>query len=568
MRGATTRAIWVAAAFHVCNALAAPEATQSEAAPSAEPYRDCAICPLMIALPRGSFQMGSPDDEEGRSAAEGPMHHVAIDPFALGVYEVTFAEYDACVADRGCGKSLPYEHGWGRGNQPAINVAFPDAQLYVQWLSAKAGRPYRLPSEAEWEYAARAQTTTPFHTGATISTDQANYNGTAAYGPGRKGEYREGPVPVGSFAPNPWGLHDMHGNVWEWVQDCFNESYLDTPPYQPAPPLRACPRTLRGGSWINKPAILRSAQRGSSSPYVRSFSFGFRVAQTLAPERKLAPDDVVLTALAIAHPDMAEPLRVVNDDAAHTVDGHIYQPLGFRTRLGDDPETGQPSMAVVLASAEIALDNADSALTQWIERSADAPGASVRVLRFIEPQTMWTATMFQSGTRTGRLHLGHGPPAPFPSRYVVGGGPAYFRWLVVRFRPQPDWSMVFSNNVAETDTPRTDAALTDDAIDHLWWRLSHGESVSPRWRLADIVNVTGQYHGRPPRSISPQLWAWVEARDQTAGEKWSIEVVYGGDLLAEATLAVHAIRADAKEVVVQLGHDPADVDALHLSHDP
>ena len=560
MRGATTRAIWLAAALHVCNALAAPEAPQSDAAPSAPPYRDCAICPLMIALPPGSFQMGSPDDEEGRSTAEGPMHRVTIEPFALGVYEVTFAEYDACVADGGCVADAPSDQGWGRDSRPAINVTFDEAQLYVQWLSAKANKPYRLPSESEWEYAVRANTTTPFHTGKTISTDQANYNGNTAYGTGRKGTYREGTVPVGSFAPNAWGLHDMHGNAWEWVQDCFNESYLGAPLYGGAWRQESCARTLRGGSWINKPASLRSARRGRSPGHIRSFNFGFRVAQSIAAERKVAPDDVVLTALAITRPDMPEPLRVVNDAVAHTVAGNAYQPLQFRTRLVDDPDTGQQHV-------EITLDNQDSTLAQRIERSAGTPGASVRLLRFIEPQTVWAAAIHQSGTRIGRLHLGRLDSKPLPSRYVVGGGDAYFQWLVVAFRPEPEWGMVFSDSVSETDST-SDVALTDDAIHHLWWRLSHAGSVSPPWRLADIVNVTGRYRGKPPRSISARLWAWVEAQDQTAEQNWRMEAVYGGDLIAEATLAVQSKRADAKEVVVRLDHDPASVAALRLLREP
>ena len=560
LRRATTQAMWVAAALHVFNALAALDATPAKAATSTQPYRDCADCPLMIALPPGSFQMGSPDDEEGRSTAEGPMHQVTIEPFALGVYEVTFAEYDACVADGGCGVASLSDQGWGRGDRPAINVTFDEAQLYVQWLSAKADKPYRLPSESEWEYAARAHTTTPFHTGETLSTDQANYNGNSAYGTGSKGAYREETVPVGSFAPNAWGLHDMHGNVWEWVQDCFNESYVGAPLYGGAWRQESCARTLRGGSWINKPASLRSARRGRSPGHIRSFSFGFRVAQTLAAERKLASDDVILTALAITHPDMVEPLRVVNDVVTRTVAGNTYQPTRFHTRLIDDPETGRQH-------AEITLDNVDSALTQRIERSAASPGASVRLLRFIEPQTVWTAAIEQSGTRTGRLHLGRMESKPFPSRYIVGGGLAYFEWLVVVFRPNPDWSMVFSDSVSEADA-KSDVALTDDAINHLWWRLSYAGSVSPRWRLADIVNVTGRYRSKPPRSISPRLWAWVEAQDQTAEQNWSLEAVYGGDLLAQATLTVQTTRAGAKEVVIRLDYDPVGIKALRLSHNP
>ena len=170
----------------------------------------------MAVVPAGTFRMGSPSQEEARDDDEGPVHEVRIDePFAVGVYEVTFSGWEACVNGGGCGGCRPTNHGWGRGNRPVINVSWEDAQAYVTWLSRKTGETYRRLSESEWEYVARAGTTTPFHFGTTISTDQANYDGNYTYGSGRKGRYREKTVPVGRFAANRFGLHDVHGNVRE-----------------------------------------------------------------------------------------------------------------------------------------------------------------------------------------------------------------------------------------------------------------------------------------------------------------------------------------------------------------
>jgi formylglycine-generating enzyme required for sulfatase activity len=186
------------------------------ALPAGKTFRDCDVCPEMVVVPAGKFKMGSPAGEEGRSDDEGPRHPVEIaKAFAVGRYEVTFAEWDACVAGGGCNGHQPADEGWGRGRRPVINVSWNDAKSYVTWLSKKTGKPYRLLSEAEWEYAARAGTTSPFHFGATITPDQANYDGTYTYGAGPKGVYRRKTVPVGSFPANDFGLSDMHGNVWE-----------------------------------------------------------------------------------------------------------------------------------------------------------------------------------------------------------------------------------------------------------------------------------------------------------------------------------------------------------------
>ena len=248
-------------------------------------FRDCSECPEMVVVPSGSFTMGSPGGESGRDDDEGPRHRVRIDyRLAVGVYEVTFVEWDACVSAGGCGGHRPKDKRWGRGNRPVINVSWKDAQSYVRWLSNKTGKRYRLLSESEWEYVSRAGTTTPFHFGSTISTGQANYDGNYTYGGGRKGLYREKTVSVGSFSANAWDLHDVHGNVWEWVEDCWNASYTGAPADGSAWESGNCSaRVLRGGSWYSGPGVLRAALRFRYSTGGRNVSVGFRIARTLTP---------------------------------------------------------------------------------------------------------------------------------------------------------------------------------------------------------------------------------------------------------------------------------------------
>ena len=250
-----------------------------------ERFRDCDECPELVVVPSGSFEMGSPSSEEGRDDDEGPVHRVRIaQPFAVGVYEVTFSQWEACVAGGGCRGHRPSDKGWGRGNRPVINVSWKDAKAYVEWLSRKTGKGYRLLSESEWEYVARAGTRTPFHTGRTISTEQANYNGRYTYGSGRKGRYRKRTTPVGEFPANRFGLHDVHGNVWEWVEDCWNGSYRGAPADGSAWKSGDCSwRVLRGGSWSDEPRDLRSADRGRLGTGIRLNDDGFRVARTFTP---------------------------------------------------------------------------------------------------------------------------------------------------------------------------------------------------------------------------------------------------------------------------------------------
>ena len=237
-------------------------------------FRDCAECPQMVVIPAGSFMMGSPESEEGRYDGEGPAHRVEIgEPLAVGVYEVTFEEWDACVAAGGCGGYRPGDRGWGRGKRPVINVSWEDADSYVRWLSRKTGEEYRLLSEAEWEYAARAGTRTRYSFGDAITESDANYGGNIGK-----------TQPAGSYRANGYGLYDMHGNVYEWVEDCWNGSYRGAPTDGKAWKSGDCSRrVLRGGSWNFNPRNLRSANRNWFVTGIRSSNFGFRVARTLTP---------------------------------------------------------------------------------------------------------------------------------------------------------------------------------------------------------------------------------------------------------------------------------------------
>ena len=257
-------------------------ATEKRCLNPGDRFKDCADCPEMVIVPAGTFLMGSPDSEERRVFSEGPQHQVTIvRPFAVGRFEVTFAEWDACTAEGRCKKVR--DPGWGRGRQPVVNISWEDVtNEFLPWLSEKTGSAYRLLSESEWEYAARAGTTTPFSTGMTISTGDADYDGTSTYGSGKKGVFRQAPLAVGSFAPNAFGLHDMHGNVAEWVADCYFDSYTGAPADGSARTGHPdCSRLLRGGSWFDAPRALRSAYRGHVFANSRFIYRGFRVARAL-----------------------------------------------------------------------------------------------------------------------------------------------------------------------------------------------------------------------------------------------------------------------------------------------
>ena len=237
--------------------------------------------PLMAVIPAGSYLMGSPADEPERKDSECPQHPVTFArPFAMGVYAVTFDEYDLyCQAT---GKPLVDDAAWGRRRRPVINVSWHDAQAYCAWLSAQTGMHYRLPSEAEWEYACRAGTVTPFYFGNTITPQQANYDGNYAYNSGVKGEYRGKTVAIDQFQPNPFGLYQMHGNVWEWCEDGWHNNYVGAPDDGSAwVSISDDPLSLRGGAWYSRPRNLRCSSRDGGDPGHRNNNRGFRLARTL-----------------------------------------------------------------------------------------------------------------------------------------------------------------------------------------------------------------------------------------------------------------------------------------------
>ena len=226
----------------------------------------------MVDIPGGTFRMGDLSGD-GRNN-EKPVHSVRVPAFRLGKYEATFAQWDACVADGGCGGYTPDDRGWGRGNRPVIHVSWDDIQGFVDWLNDKTGGSFRLPTEAEWEYAARAGSTTKYSWGNRIGSNRANCDGC-----GSRWDYVR-TAPVGSFSANAWGLHDMHGNVWEWVQDCWNKNYKGAPGDGRAWTSGDCSRrVIRGGSWFYGPGDVRSADRDRDARARRNVGFGFRLAQ-------------------------------------------------------------------------------------------------------------------------------------------------------------------------------------------------------------------------------------------------------------------------------------------------
>lgn len=237
-------------------------ATQERTLKPKDTFRECADCPEMVVVPAGSFTMGSSASEQGRyHDNEGPQHAVTIrQQFAVGKFHVTRDQFAAFVNDSGHVVGTCHGgHSWRdpgftqEGSHPVVCVSREDATAYAAWLSQKTGRAYRLPSEAEFEYAARAGTTTPYWWGSAITHEQANYDGS-------------GTVPVGSFKPNPFGLYDVHGNAWEWMADCGHANYNGAPADGSAWTTGDCSaHVCRGGSWANIPELLRAATRGNGT---------------------------------------------------------------------------------------------------------------------------------------------------------------------------------------------------------------------------------------------------------------------------------------------------------------
>ncbi len=297
------RAAWLLCGMAVAVAVFLYFATVQGNRVAVASFRDCPECPEMVVVPAGSYRMGSPSYEQGRQENEGPVHEVTIAaPFAIGVYEVTVAEFGRFVDETGysAGSSCrTYDSGADRdwrnpgfrqsGRHPVACVSWNDAQAYAAWLSRKTGEEYRLPSESQWEYAARAGTSAarPWGEGESGQCRHANGADESAkenYPWVRVASCRDGherTAPVGSFGANGWGLHDMLGNVWEWTEDCWNDSYAGAPSDGSAWEFGNCARrVLRGGSWTT---ILRAADRVWSTAGFRNFRYGFRVARTLGP---------------------------------------------------------------------------------------------------------------------------------------------------------------------------------------------------------------------------------------------------------------------------------------------
>ena len=247
----------------------------------------------MVSIPAGSFDMGDLSGN-GDEYDERPVHRVTVPAFRLGKYEVTFAQWDACVADGGCNGYSPDEQGWGRGNRPVINVSWHAVQSFIDWLNDETGGNYRLPTEAEWEYAARAGSVTEYGWGDAIGINMANCDGCGSqWDAGRTAS-------AGSFPANVWGLYDMHGNVYEWLQDCWNDaSEYDLRGYEGAPDDGSawtsdnCSwRVVRGGSWFGTPWSLRSAHRFRFDSSRHGPNIGFRLARDEESEERHSAESV------------------------------------------------------------------------------------------------------------------------------------------------------------------------------------------------------------------------------------------------------------------------------------
>ncbi|SOE00464.1 formylglycine-generating enzyme family protein [Caenispirillum bisanense] len=240
-------------------------------AAAGEPFRDCPACPEMVAVPPGTFTLG-----DARVPDAAPREATVVRPFAIGRTEVTWRQWGACVAEGAC-RGGQDDHGWGRGDRPVINVSLADAEAYVAWLSARTGHTYRLPSEVEWEWAARAGTTTLYPWGEAMTEGRANCRGC------------DGPIvehggsfAVGNYPANAWGLLDTAGNLWELTADCWTADGAPSGAQEPWQPDPACrDRVMRGGAWYYVPLLSASASRARNAADVWSYVVGFRVVREL-----------------------------------------------------------------------------------------------------------------------------------------------------------------------------------------------------------------------------------------------------------------------------------------------
>ena len=235
----------------------------------------------LMLIPAGEFIMGAPKSEPDSKDNERPQHRVQLSSFLMGRYPVTQAQWSVVAGYERVDRDLDPDPSTFKGdNRPVEKVSWEDAQEFCKRLSVATGKDYRLPSEAQWEYACRAGTETPFHFGETITPELANYEGRSTYGDGSKGESRQETTEVGSFPANEWGLHDMHGNVWEWCEDDWHSNYNGAPEDGSVwveSNREETRRLLRGGSWVNIPLYCRSACRNNYTRDDRGNYFGFRV---------------------------------------------------------------------------------------------------------------------------------------------------------------------------------------------------------------------------------------------------------------------------------------------------
>ena len=266
-----------------------PQPLQGEALPSAAgeaqqehreqgqgmTLRECSECPKMVAVAAGNFLMGAPESDTDAEPGEKPQRPVVIEkPFAMSKYEVTFKEWEACASEGDC-HAVPDDKGWGRENRPVINVSWNDTQDYLKWLRRKTGQSYRLPTEAEWEYAARGGTTARYPWGDQVGGNNANCSTCGSSWDGQQ------TAPVGSFKPNAFGLYDMAGNVWEWVEDCRKPNGETNRAGSRSQKERSagCQRVVRGGSWANSATALRVSEQLNGPATTREDNIGFRVAR-------------------------------------------------------------------------------------------------------------------------------------------------------------------------------------------------------------------------------------------------------------------------------------------------
>ncbi len=253
--------------------LASIAAPPTPAAPTFTPgqsLRDCPSCPELVVVPGGLYMMGSPANQAGRGRDEGPQREVSISPFAIGKYEVTFQQWDACLAGGGCNGFSPSDHGWGRGSHPVSGVSYNDAKAYVDWLNAQnPNMHYRLASESEWEYAARAGATGVYAFEGRLTTHLATF-------------LMQRTTEVGTHGANAYGLFDMYGNVGEWVEDCYAPSYNLAPVDGAAVEAAHCARrAYRGGSYADHATALRATARRAATPATRLPGVGLRIARPL-----------------------------------------------------------------------------------------------------------------------------------------------------------------------------------------------------------------------------------------------------------------------------------------------